>query len=103
MKGIKIEISNYPPMYWFRPCDVIDAIAHTIYYTANPESKMCIPNCAYEKAEKVFKEWSEELRDKEVEVTNKKNCKDCCRSSCKNYNCDISTSCESFKEKESGD
>ena len=67
MKGIEIKIENNEPMYWYRPCDVIDAIAHAIYYGMNPKSKMCIPNCAYEKAEKLFKEWAEELREKHDE------------------------------------
>ena len=60
MKGIKIEVENEKPMYLYRPYDMIDAIAYAIYYTANPDSKMCVPNCAYEKAEKMFEKWKEE-------------------------------------------
>lgn len=64
MKGVKIEIENEKPMYLYRPCDVKDAIAHAIYYTANPDSEMCIPNCAYERAEKIFYEWVNDTRVK---------------------------------------
>lgn len=64
MKGIKIEIENEQPMYLYRPYDVIGAIAYSIYYTANPDSEMCVPNCAYEKAEKVFEEWRDGTREK---------------------------------------
>ena len=64
MKGIKIEIEKEQPMYLYRPHDMVDAIAYAIYYTANPDSKMCVPNCAYEKAEKMFEEWREEMREK---------------------------------------
>jgi len=60
MKGIKIEIENEKPMYLYRPHDMIDAIAYAIYYTANPDSKMCIPNCDYIQAEKMFEKWKEE-------------------------------------------
>ncbi len=68
MKGIKIEIEEEKePMYLYRPFDVVDAIAHALYYTANPDSEMCIPNCAYEKAEKMFKEWRDDIRAKKAE------------------------------------
>ena len=61
MKGIKIEVEEQKePMYLYRPHDMIDAIAYAIYYTANPDSEMCVPNCAYEKAEKMFEKWREE-------------------------------------------
>ena len=40
---------------------LVDAIAYAIYYTANPDSKMCVPNCAYIQAEKMFKKWKEEI------------------------------------------
>ena len=66
MKGIKIEIENEKPMYLYRPWDVKDAIAHALYYTANPDSEMCIPNCAYELAEKMFDEWVNETREKKA-------------------------------------
>ena len=36
---------------------MIDAIAYAIYYTSNPYSEMCVPNCAYIQAEKMFKKW----------------------------------------------
>jgi hypothetical protein len=32
-------------------------MAYAIYYTANPDTKMCIPSFVYEKAEKMFAEW----------------------------------------------
>ena len=59
MKGIKIEVDYENPLFLYREYDVIDAIAHALYYTANPDSKMCVPNCVYIKAEKMFKEWKE--------------------------------------------
>lgn len=55
---------NEKPMYLYRPWDVKDAIAYAIYYTANPDSEMCIPNCAYERAEKIFDEWVNDTRVK---------------------------------------
>lgn len=61
MKGIKIEVEEQKePMYLYRPHDMVDAIAYAIYYTANPDSKMCVPNCAYIQAEKMFEKWKEE-------------------------------------------
>lgn len=66
MKGIKIEIENVEPMQFFRPCDVVEAIAHAIYYTANPKTEMCIPNCAYFQAEKIYDEWFNDTRLKKA-------------------------------------
>ncbi len=66
MKGIKIEVEYEKPIFLYRPCDVKCAIAHAIYYTANPDSEMCIPNCAYERAEKMFDEWVNETRGKKA-------------------------------------
>ena len=40
--------------------EVVDVIAYAIYYTANPDSEMCVPNCAYIQAEKMFEKWKEE-------------------------------------------
>lgn len=60
MKGIKIEVENEKPIYLYRPYDVIGAIAHALYYSANPDSEMCVPNCAYIQAEKMFEKWKEE-------------------------------------------
>lgn len=61
MKGIKIEVEEQKePMYLYRPYDMVDAIAYAIYYTANPDSEMCVPNCAYIQAEKMFEKWKEE-------------------------------------------
>ena len=37
--------------------ELVDAIAYAIYYTANPDSEMCVPNCAYIQAEKMFEKW----------------------------------------------
>lgn len=59
MKGIKIEVEHEKPIYLYRPYDVVEAMAHAIYYTANPDTKMCIPNCAYIQAEKMFEKWKE--------------------------------------------
>lgn len=59
MKGVKIEVEYEQPFYLYRPNDVVDAMAYAIYYIINPDSEMCIPNCAYEKAEKMFKKWQE--------------------------------------------
>ena len=42
--------------------ELVDAIAYAIYYTANPDSKMCVPNCAYIHAEKMFEKWKEEQK-----------------------------------------
>ena len=38
--------------YLFPKNKVVSAIAHALYYTANPDSEMCIPNCAFIQAEK---------------------------------------------------
>lgn len=103
MKGVKIEIENEKPMYLYRPCDVKNAIAHALYYSANPSSKMCIPNCAFERAEKMFDEWVNETREKKaVELLTKeeRNCKNCGKTSCKNYGCDLPFTCGNYKEKE---
>lgn len=62
MKGIKIEVENEKPMYLYRQHDMVDAIAYGIYYTANSDSKMCVPNCAYIQAENMFEKWKEEKR-----------------------------------------
>lgn len=43
--------------------DLVDAIAYALYYSVNPDSKMCIPNCAYFKAETMLKKWEEEKND----------------------------------------
>lgn len=66
MKGIKIEVEYEKPIYLYRPHDMIDAMAYAIYYTANPDSEMCVPNCAYEKAEKMFAEWRDGTRAKKA-------------------------------------
>ena len=42
--------------------ELVDAIAYAIYYTANPDSEMCVPNCAYIQAEKMFEKWKEEQK-----------------------------------------
>ena len=73
MKGVKIEIENEKPMYLFRKFDVISAIAHALYYSANPDSEMCIPNCAYERAEKMFDEWINDVRVKKAKAYMKEN------------------------------
>ena len=102
MKGIKIEVENEQPMYLYRPHDVIGAIAHALYYSANPDSEMCIPNCAFEKAEKMFAEWRDETREKKaVELLTKeeRTCKNCGKTSCKNHGCDLPLTCGSYKEK----
>lgn len=52
MKGIKIVVENEEP--YTLPCDVIDALVYALYYSANPESEMYVPNCAYIHAEKMF-------------------------------------------------
>ena len=73
MKGVKIEVENEQPMYLYRQHDVIGAIAYALYYSANPDSEMCIPNCAYIQAEKMFAEWRDEIREKKaVELLTKK-------------------------------
>ena len=64
MKGFEIKRENEKPIYLFNRLDVVSAIAHSLYYTANPDSEMCIPNCAYEKAEKLFDEWFNDTRAK---------------------------------------
>ena len=38
MKGFEIKRENEKPIYLFNRFDVVSAIAHAIYYTANPES-----------------------------------------------------------------
>ena len=103
MKGIKIEVENENPMYLYRPHDIVDAIAYAIYYTANPDSEMCVPNCAYIQAEKMFTEWRDGTREKKaVELLTKeeRNCKNCGKTSCKNYGCNLPFTCGSYKEKE---
>ena len=46
MKGLKIEIDYEKPIFLYRPSDVKEAIAYALYYMANPDSEMCVPNCA---------------------------------------------------------
>lgn len=50
-------VKSFTPKY-----ELVDAIAYAIYYTANPDTKMCVPNCAYIQAEKMFEKWKEEQR-----------------------------------------
>lgn len=56
VKGFEIKRDN-KTYYLFNRTDMIEAIAHALYYKANPDSKMDVPTCAYEKAEKLFEEW----------------------------------------------
>ena len=103
MKGFEIKRENEKPMYLFNRFDVVEAIAHSLYYTVNPDSEMCIPNCAYERAERMFDEWVNETREKKaVELLTKeeRNCKNCGKTSCKNYGCDLPFTCGNYKEKE---
>lgn len=51
---------NKKPNFLYLKHDMVDAIAYAIYYTANPDSEMCVPNCAYIQAEKMFEKWKEE-------------------------------------------
>lgn len=60
MKGFEIKRENEKSIYLFNRFDVVEAIAYSLYYTAIPDSKMCVPNCAYIQAEKMFKKWQEE-------------------------------------------
>lgn len=63
MKGIKLETDEtIEPTYLYRQNEVIEAIAHALYYTANPDTDMCIPNCAFANAEKMFVEWRDGTR-----------------------------------------
>lgn len=47
----------------FDPLEVKDAIAYALYYSVNPNSNMCVPNCSYELAEKMFKKWRDSYKD----------------------------------------
>jgi hypothetical protein len=115
MKGIKIEVENEKPVFLYRPYDMVDAISYAIYYTANPDSKMCVPNCAYEKAEKVFAEWRDgtrekkavELLTKEQQPQNSSDCKnflddECIKhtDSCSKDNHEKCMTCKHFEKKE---
>ena len=42
----------------FNPNTMIEFGAYVLYYTANPKSKMDIPNCVYEKVEKMYADWN---------------------------------------------
>ena len=42
----------------FNPNTMIEFGAYVLYYTANPESKMDIPNCVYEKVERMYADWN---------------------------------------------
>ena len=42
----------------FNPNTMIEFGAYVLYYSANPESKMDIPNCVYEKVEKMYADWN---------------------------------------------
>lgn len=44
----------------FNSNTMIEFGAYVLYYSANPESKMDIPNCVYERVEKMFEKWKEE-------------------------------------------
>lgn len=59
MKGFEIKRDN-EIVYLYNKNDLIDFAANVLYYTANPESKMSVPNAAYLKAEKMFESWSKE-------------------------------------------
>lgn len=59
---IEVELGkneNRKPNFLYLKHDMVDAIAYAIYYTANPKSEMCVPNCAYIQAEKMFEKWKE--------------------------------------------
>ena len=49
----------------FNKNDMVDAMAYCLYYSVNPNSEMCVPNCAYLQADKMFKKWSDE-KNREV-------------------------------------
>ena len=66
MKGYEIKRENEEPGYLFNRWGVVSAIAHAIYYTVNPQSEMCVPNCAYERAEKEFDDWFTNTRAKKA-------------------------------------
>lgn len=66
VKGFEIRRENEEPFYLFNRQDVVSAIAHALYYAANPESDMCVPNCAYERAEKEFDDWLSGTRAKKA-------------------------------------
>lgn len=42
----------------FNQYTMIEFGAYVLYYTANPESKMNIPNCVYEKIERMYADWN---------------------------------------------
>ena len=88
---------------WYQKNKVVDAMAYAIYYTANPDSEMCVPNCAYIQAEKMFTEWKDGTRAKKAEellTKEERNCKNCGKTSCKNYGCDLPFTCGNYREKE---
>lgn len=66
MKGVRIEVESEKPFFLYRSRDVKNAIAYTLYNMANPDSEMCVPNCAYEKAEKLFDEWVNDVKLKKA-------------------------------------
>ena len=59
MKGFEIKREN-EVVYLYNKNDLIDFAANVLYYTANPGSKMSVPNDAYIKAERMFDTWSKE-------------------------------------------
>ena len=71
MKGIKIEVEHERPIFLYRPIDVIDAIAYAIYFAANKNTEMCVPNYAYEKADSIFRKWKDEVREKKTKKKTK--------------------------------
>lgn len=63
MKGFEIRRENEKVVFLFNKYDVVDAMAHAIYYSVNPESEMSIPNCVYLCAEKEFNDWFNDKRE----------------------------------------
>ena len=59
------EVSKQLSEILFDSLEVKDAIAFALYYSINPKSNMCIPNCSYEAAEKMFNKWRESYKDNE--------------------------------------
>ena len=90
------EVSKQLSEILFDSLEVKDAIAYALYYGVNPDSKMCIPNCAYERAEKLFKEWRDSYREKSnegqsIRVKNLESLNNKLEETNYNLNCNLNT------------
>lgn len=58
-KIMEDKLEAFKKMYRkYNPNTMIEFASFVLYYTENPTSKMDIPNCVYEKVEKMYSDWN---------------------------------------------